>query len=301
MIRQLFYSLLKCRLNRDLRFFPRQSVQQLIQQNKGVAIALSILCLWALTTALAFSIGARTLGLWSCLLLTPWLTFLYTGLFVTGHDAMHASVAPQRPRLNRIFGELTLFLYGLIPYDKLHQAHAQHHRHPASEQDPDFHDGHHTHPLLWYLRFMRRYWTLRQTIGLVLIYNSLYRLMGIPEANLLMFWALPSLLSSVQLFYFGTYLGHRRLPETYLTPLRSNSYYLPWLLSLVTCYHFGYHREHHEFPHVPWWQLPQMAYSQTARSADYISSTNQRYTSGGRALATINSPFVQRDRTRLKT
>lgn len=271
----------------------------------GVAVALSILLAWAVSFSSAFTTGAQDIGPVGCALLVPWFAFLYTGLFVTGHDAMHATVAPGRPKLNRALGELALFLYGLIPYDKLCVAHTEHHRFPASHHDPDFHNGRHTHPVLWYFRFMRSYWTLRQSLGIIIIYNGLYRVMGVPEANLLVFWAIPSLLSSVQLFYFGTYLVHRKQPGTYRSSLRANSNYWPWLISLVTCYHFGYHREHHAFPHVPWWQLPsvrrvdlgQMVNSQPL----YMTALNHRYASSGNTLAEIKRPLVQRDRTRLKT
>ena len=272
----------------------------IIRPRQGLAIALLLITTWTVSLATAFSIGAAQLGTGGCLLLTPWLTFLYTGLFVTGHDAMHESIAPHQPRLNRVLGEIALFLYGLIPYEKLQTAHSEHHQHPASPRDPDFHNGYDTHPLLWYLRFMRRYWTLYQTLGLIFIYNSLHRVCGVPEADLLIFWAVPSLLSSVQLFYFGTYLVHRELPDTYSTPLCANSHYWPWFISLIACYHFGYHREHHAHPKTPWWQLPQIAVS-SAIETPYASTANHRYASGSRALATINKPFVQRDRTRLNT
>ncbi|MEO0707046.1 MAG: fatty acid desaturase [Cyanobacteria bacterium J06649_5] len=267
----------------------------------GVTIALLILLVWAASSMAAFSIGAEALGVVRCVCLIPWLTFLYTGLFVTGHDAMHQSVAPHRPVLNRAIGELSLLLYGLIPYDKLFEAHAEHHRFPASRQDPDFHNGRHTHPVLWYFCFMRSYWTLRQSIGIVVIYNLLFRVMGVPEANLLMFWAIPSLLSSVQLFYFGTYLVHRTLHDTYSTPLCSNSNYWPRWLSFITCYHFGYHLEHHAYPEVPWWQLPRVDPKVCRKRAAHMTTANQRYASSGSALAMIRRPLVQRDRTRLKT
>lgn len=269
--------------------------------SKGVLIALSILVVWALSFYSAFTTGAQAIGTAGCLCLIPWFTFLYTGLFVTGHDAMHQSVAPEHPRLNRALGAIALLLYGLIPYDKLFESHANHHRFPASHGDPDFHDGRHTHPVLWYFRFMRSYWTVRQTVGIIVIYNGLYRVMGVPEANLLVFWAIPSLLSSVQLFYFGTYLVHRKLPDTYSTPLCSNSNYWPRLWSIITCYNFGYHLEHHAFPEVPWWQLPQVSREACLQQAAHMTTANQRYTNGGSALATIKRPLVQRDRTRLNT
>ena len=272
----------------------------------GIAIALLIITVWAVSFFTAFNAGAHTIGPIGCAVLIPWFTFLYTGLFVTGHDAMHESIAPNHPRLNRLLGELALFLYGFIPYEKLHEAHTNHHLFPASHHDPDFHNGRHKHPVLWYFRFMRSYWTLGQSVSIIVIYNGLYRVMGVPEANLLVFWAIPSLLSSVQLFYFGTYLVHRKLPNTYDTNLCANSNYWPWLISLVTCYHFGYHREHHAFPDVPWWRLPQVARVEAFETSVqcepvYMTRVNHIYTSGGSKLATSSRPFVQRDRTRLKT
>ena len=270
----------------------------------GCAVALLIFCTWAISLFTAFALNAETMSLVQCLVCVGWFTFLYTGLFVTGHDAMHGSVAPNNPRLNDGFGKLALLFYGLISYEKLRQSHSSHHQFPASHRDPDFHNGRDTHPVLWYLQFMRRYWTLRQWVGIIILYNGLYRLLGVPEADLLMFWAIPSLLSSVQLFYFGTYLVHRQMPDTYSTPLCANSTYWPYLISLITCYHFGYHREHHACPHVPWWQLPQISWQvvkQLPQLAMPQLAENQRCARNGKALATMSSPLVQRDRTRLKT
>ncbi len=299
MIRQLFLNSFIFERNLASKSTFKAALERAFQKNssvailpgKGTAIALSIIITWAISFCTAFTTGASNLGPVGCVILIPWFTFLYTGLFVTGHDAMHQSIAPNRPRLNRLLGELALFLYGFIPYDKLHEAHTNHHRFPASHHDPDFHNGKHTHPVLWYFRFMRSYWTMRQTLSIVIVYNSLYRVMGVPEANLLLFWAIPSLLSSVQLFYFGTYLVHRHLPDTYSTPLCANSNYWPWFMSLITCYHFGYHREHHALPNVPWWQLPQVTFQ--ASGQNYLPAhviVNHRCPNSGSALATINRP-----------
>ena len=291
------------RLN-PLKAYIKTLITSIKTPHAGVAVALLIITAWAISFFTAFSAGAYAIGPIGCTLLILWFTFLYTGLFVTGHDAMHESIAPGRPRLNRLLGELALFIYGFIPYKKLCEAHTNHHLFPASHHDPDFHDGRHKHPVLWYFRFMQSYWTLGQSISIIVIYNGLHRVIGVPEANLLVFWAIPSLLSSVQLFYFGTYLVHRQLPDTYDTNLCANSNYWPWLLSLVTCYHFGYHREHHAFPNVPWWQLPYIAQFELPVQQTqpvYMTTVNHIYTSGGSKLATSSRPFVQRDRTRLKT
>ncbi len=290
LIRQLLLQL-SIFFKRNMTFGSRSDVNIAILPGKGTAIALLIILTWAVSFFSAFTHGASSLGPLGCIFSIAWFTFLYTGLFVTGHDAMHQSIAPRHPRLNRILGELALFLYGFIPYDKLYESHTHHHRFPASHYDPDFHNGKHRHPVLWYFRFMRSYWTARQTLSIVIVYNSLYRVMGVPEANLLLFWAIPSLLSSMQLFYFGTYLVHRHLPDTYNTPLCANSNYWPWLISLLTCYHFGYHREHHALPHVPWWQLPQVTFQMLGQP--YLPAhiiVNHRCPSSGSALATINRP-----------
>ena len=259
-------------------------------------MAFSIFSIWTASLAIAFTLGAETFDFVERILLTSWFTFLYTGLFVTGHDAMHGSVAPSAPRLNEGLGKLALLLYGFISYEKLRQAHEYHHQFPASHRDPDFHNGRDTHGVLWYFQFMQRYWTLRQWLGILFVYNGLHRLAGVPEADLLLFWAVPSMLSSVQLFYFGTYLVHRQMPETYTTPLCANSTYWPYLISLITCYHFGYHLEHHARPEVPWWRLPQISWKES-----YPFSEKYSCAAKGSALATINSPLVQGDRTRLKT
>ena len=86
---------------------------------------------------------------------------------------------------------------------------------------------------------------------------ALVHVVGIDSGRLIAMWIVPQVLSSVQLFYFGTYLPHRPTSPYQgegLHKARSNSY--PTWLSLITCYHFGYHFEHHYAPFVPWWSLP---------------------------------------------
>jgi beta-carotene ketolase (CrtW type) len=67
----------------------------------------------------------------------------------------------------------------------------------------------------------------------------------------------PALLSTLQLFVFGTWLPHRPHADApFADRHRARSQRWPTWLSLLTCYHFGYHWEHHAHPHVPWWRLP---------------------------------------------
>jgi beta-carotene ketolase (CrtW type) len=78
----------------------------------------------------------------------------------------------------------------------------------------------------------------------------------VSAVNILLFWVLPILLSSLQLFFFGTYLPHRQPSAGYTNRHHARSNYFPEWLSFLTCYHFGYHWEHHEYPDLPWFELP---------------------------------------------
>ena len=80
------------------------------------------------------------------------------------------------------------------------------------------------------------------------------RVLGIRVEAMWFCWIAPQVLSTIQLFYFGTYLPHKGTFEPESFPARSNNY--PHWLSLITCFHFGYHSEHHQHPYVPWWYLP---------------------------------------------
>lgn len=193
-------------------------------------------------------------------------TFMSTGLFITAHDAMHGAVAPGRSRLNHAIGTVAVVFYALFSYSKLLHHHGFHHGHPGDpHRDPDFHDGEHRGFFRWYFRFMFRYLTFGQVAGMALIFNLLNHGLQVPVQNLLLLWVAPSLLSTFQLFYFGTYLPHRTAAGED-DPHHAQSSSFPVWLSLLTCYHFGYHREHHEHPAVPWWRLPDLRWPRS-RSA----------------------------------
>lgn len=126
-----------------------------------------------------------------------------------------------------------------------------------SLKDPDFHDGTHKQFWSWYFHFIRNYFTLYQLIGMAILFNILYHLCHFPMVNLFLFWVIPSLLSTLQLFYFGTYLPHRESAKGYKDHHRARCSEFNILLSFLTCYHFGHHLEHHAWPNVPWWKLPE--------------------------------------------
>lgn len=184
-------------------------------------------------------------------------TFLYTGLFITAHDAMHGVVCQRFPRLNAWIGTFTVIGYALFSFGKLKDRHWEHHDHVGTQDDPDFHDEAHPGFVRWYLRFMFNYISMWQIVGMAVVFNVLLHGVGIAQWKLLVFWVLPSIASTFQLFYFGTYRTHRREEGSSFIDdhhARSNAY--PVWASFLTCYHFGYHWEHHEYPHCPWWRLP---------------------------------------------
>lgn len=187
-------------------------------------------------------------------------TFVHTGLFIVAHDAIHGTLCPRWPRLNHTVGAIAMFLYALFLYPVMRQQHLQHHQTPATPADPDYAPRWQDNPILWYGAFVWRYlqgphrWVVLG--GMTVLFHSLRVFGHLTVANLLLFWVLPNLLSSAQLFLFGIYLPHRQPPGGYPAPHRSTTLALPPLLSLLACYHFGYHWEHHEYPHVPWHQLP---------------------------------------------
>lgn len=243
----------------------------------GLWVALILLSFWGASlyvllrgpsVSTHFIQGTEGDRLWACLVAGLGLglrTLLHTGLFITAHDAMHGLICPQQPRWNHRLGQVALLFYALLPYHACRRSHLQHHRQPACAADPDFHDGQHTGFWAWYLRFMTRYlqgsqlWV--QGLGMAVIFIGL-AIAQVPLLNLLLFWILPLILSSLQLFYFGIYLPHREPAEGYGDRHHAQSSRWPWLWSFLSCYHFGYHWEHHEYPQVPWYHLPQVARNQ---------------------------------------
>lgn len=224
---------------------------------KGLVIALTVIGAWA--TSLVFLLTSNLSELHPVLipLAILWQALLYTGLFITAHDAMHGAVFPAHIKMNDAIGAFVVLIYALFDYRNLFTKHWYHHKDPASQKDPDFHDGIHKNFLQWYYHFIRNYINWKQPVGMAIIFNVLLHLFHIPVPNLLLFWVTPAILSTLQLFYFGTFLPHREPEEGYKDNHRAKSIRLPVLLSLLTCYHFGgFHWEHHEFPNVAWWQLP---------------------------------------------
>ena len=222
----------------------------------SVLLASAIIAAWLASTA--FSLFYFELDGWNWLwapLLIAFISWLNVGLFITAHDCMHGCFAPGYPRLTRFFGRLCMALYAGFSYDKFLPDHHGHHAAPGTATDPDFSASHPRQFWPWFWQFLRHYMGWRELVPLTTIVLLLW-IMAVPIDNLLFLWALPAILSSLQLFTFGTYLPHRHREDAFADThnARTNDY--PEWLSLLTCFHFGYHHEHHLSPHLCWWQLP---------------------------------------------
>jgi beta-carotene/zeaxanthin 4-ketolase len=230
----------------------------------GTFISLALACLvissWlAIHITSIFFIDWSTNRLW---LIAPFVvafqTWLSVGLFIVAHDSMHGSLAPHRPKINRLIGALCVALYAGFSYSKLFGNHHAHHRNVGTADDPDFDVDHQSSFWPWYTKFMVHYFGGREFLTLTFVVAIYWLILGSRFPALLVFWALPAILSSLQLFYFGTYRPHRVDDVAFKDNHRARSENFSWTLSLLTCFHFGYHHEHHDRPWVPWWKLPSM-------------------------------------------
>jgi beta-carotene/zeaxanthin 4-ketolase len=220
----------------------------------GLISAVLLMLLWI--ASLGFCLTS-SLSPYSLILIAV-RTFLQTGLFITAHDAMHRSVVPQDQRLNDWIGSIASWLYAFLPYQLLKNKHHLHHSYPASELDPDYYIDGKVNVGLWYLHFLSSYFTAKALTILASIIAVAFFFVPAMTLPMLLFWLLPLIYSSMQLFYFGTYLPHRLPVEGYADKHRATSSRLPFFWSLITCYHFGYHLEHHTNPQVPWFALPEL-------------------------------------------
>jgi beta-carotene ketolase (CrtW type) len=235
---------------------------------QGAWIAASVILAW-LVAGVTLWWHWSELSWWARASAIPLMSFFYTGLFITAHDAMHGLIIPGSAGANRRWGQLALALYAGFSFEQLNREHHRHHARPASKDDPDYHGralGDDLPFWSWWGRFM---WTYRswRPFAFFATIAALNLFAGGDWSAYVMIWALPSLLSTLQLFYFGTYRPHRQadvLDREQGERVRARSDDFPIWLSFITCYHFGYHEEHHRRPDVPWWALPQARRAQQA-------------------------------------
>lgn len=217
--------------------------------NKGLIAAFLILFCWFtfLIYLLNFNIDFKNPVIYLFILIQ---THLYTGIFITAHDAIHGLVSKNK-KLNNSIGVLCTILFAFNNYKILNSKHHLHHRHSATSEDPDFHNGN-AHFFAWYYAFLKEYISWTQIVLMAISYNVLKLFFN--WENLVLFWMVPAVLSTFQLFYFGTFQPHKGLHHN--PPHNARSQSLNHIKSFLSCYFFGYHYEHHAYPFLPWWALP---------------------------------------------
>lgn len=225
----------------------------------GIFVAFSIFISWLITITLALTqvqlSGIRDVLTYAWLIVL--IQFLYVGLFITVHDACHGSVAPGRPKINLWVGRILAFLYAGLIFETLQKKHAKHHQNPGTDSDPDFHQEGRSSFIFWLYRFSKQYLSVRQILTMCVFAQVLMHGFKFAEINVFTFWVAPTLLSSLQLFYFGTYLPHRKMKDRSFVDIHhTRNFKVPFLVSWISCYHFGaFHHRHHLQPKRPWFQL----------------------------------------------
>lgn len=229
---------------------------ELLKQSQGLVFACLILMGWSLSiwTGL-FLLPPGFHALPSKITIFFLVMFFSTGLFITAHDGMHGTIAPFSKQLNDLVGSLVVRLYALFSFSNLRYYHWKHHEQPGTAHDPDFSWVHSSSFWLWYSEFLKRYMSWRQLIGMAVLANILIHGFQVPASQVITLWALPAFCSSLQLFYFGTYLPHK--PDITPFPDHHNARSLQQtrLVSFFSCFHFGCHELHHVSPSIPWWRL----------------------------------------------
>lgn len=217
----------------------------------GVLIAVAIIVTWLAHLVWVLLQAPVSFGSPLFYLHILFQTWISTGLFITAHDAMHGTVSPNR-KLNNAIGHVATTLYAFLSYRNLSKKHYLHHLYPATEKDPDF-SPHTNNFFVWWFRFMKSYIVWWQILLMAVTFNVL--LIWFSEVRLLAFWVVPLVLSTFQLFFFGTWIPHRRPFTEKMKPHYSRSFTRNHLAALLTCFFFGYHWEHHQSPVTPWWKL----------------------------------------------
>lgn len=235
----------------------------------SIVIAVTIFSCWLLSLVQLFKLNIADLSSIEIILGVCLRSFLHTGIFIIIHEAIHGVIVSNNRRINDYIGYAACILYALLPYRTLAENHSLHHSSPATELDPDFYSADSNNFVLWYISFMQKYQSGKQFWilfwGMTFVFWTFIYL-KVPTANIFLFWVIPIVISSLQLFTFGIFLPHRNQELNMSDRHRAKSINYPTILSFVACYHFGYHWEHHQHPYLPWYKLPSVRDRATKQS-----------------------------------
>ncbi len=231
------------------------------QRDLGLVFAAVITAIWLISLVGCLSLKLDSLPISTLIPLVLLRTFVQTGLFIIGHDAMHGTLSPNRSKLNNFIGTASLILYAGLSYQRCKSNHDLHHLKAETERDPDYFNHPDHSALRWFWDFLRRYMSVRPLTILISCWLVLITL--IPSTgqqailSVTLFCTLPLILSALQLFFVGTWFPHH-LNKNNPHRQTPRSLTVHPLLSFAACYHFGYHREHHLSPSTPWFDLPRL-------------------------------------------
>ena len=110
---------------------------------------------------IALSLNLESLPLATLIPLVLLRTFVQTGLFIIGHDAMHGTLVAKSSKLNRGIGTAVLILYAGLNYRRCKSNHDLHHLEAETDNDPDYKSHPNHSALRWFWDFMSRYMNAR--------------------------------------------------------------------------------------------------------------------------------------------
>lgn len=230
----------------------------------GLTLAALIVSAWLILHVYAMLVFELTWTNWPiAIVMAAVQCWLFVGLFIVAHDAIHGSLAPGMGKLNGAVGGALLFIYAGFGWRRMRAAHFNHHKHSGKVGDPDFDENNPHHLGHWYTTFLKRYFGWRSALYVWLVTMAYWLWFDVSMVQITLLYGLPAIASSLQLFYFGTFRPHRHHgksgpsgSEAFADRHNARSETFGTVASLASCYHFGYHHEHHLYPSTPWWALP---------------------------------------------
>lgn len=228
-----------------------------IQSAIGILLATAIFTAWIGVHLWAMFVYRMDSGnFWIVPIIFALQCWLSVGMFIVAHDAMHGSLSPSAKGVGQVIGAVLLFIYAGFGWQKMRDAHFDHHKYTGTAKDPDYNDDNPHDFWPWYMLFLKRYFGWMSMAWVWTVVLTYYFVLGIPPQNIALLYGFPAITSSLQLFYFGTYRPHRREDAGFADTHNSRTNNYSAIASLFSCFHFGYHHEHHLSPATPWWGLP---------------------------------------------
>ena len=105
---------------------------------KSITYALIIIVAWFIIHVFSVFMHSLSNPLWQTLILILLQSWLYAGIFIVAHDAMHGTLYPKNIKLNDSIGRFIVFIYAGFDWKKMRASHHAHHVHSGTIKDPDY-------------------------------------------------------------------------------------------------------------------------------------------------------------------